>query len=273
MTQSVGSLMLHLEDGGCPGIQQQVFHDHVNHKHIITNLLHPGSTKNLMSVRAEDDTENTTNATSDAASEAGGGVGIWDLMSNGADDTSAWGSPNTTHSSSSNVWNTLQPEKTPTTDTFSKISKGVSTMSLVDYESSDDETDGTTVPSISPNVKANLAPSTSQKPAAFAAALQHRQSVYNQQRPDTSRQASIHAGANIHPVGHQAEEIGKKPLPGNKFNTRYWSPRSEYWDVENFFNTVINRYECPHPGCEWVDPLSFLFQLTQRLVLTKEAAG
>ncbi|KAI9671448.1 MAG: hypothetical protein M1831_004357 [Alyxoria varia] len=40
----------------------------------------------------------------------------------------------------------------------------------------------------------------------------------------------------------------------NWFKNRFWNPRSESWDPSNFFNHSTNRYECPHPGCDWSDP-------------------
>lgn len=259
-SNSAGSLITHLEGGGCPNIKQQDFLDHVNHKHIISNLLDPGSTKNVMSVRAEEPAAEATSATSDTASEAGG-VGIFDLMSNNPNEASQdnwWNTPKATQD-----WPTLEPVKSAKTDTISQVTNGITQVYLksgdnplgLDYDSTDDETEDSSGVRLRAKSSTKATTQSHTNTSDFTAALKQRESVYSQQHGASLGQSSVSSAPSMKPPPSQADS--KTSLPGNKFTTRYWNPQSQYWNVENHFNTVINRYECPHPGCEFVHPSPF----------------
>lgn len=36
----------------------------------------------------------------------------------------------------------------------------------------------------------------------------------------------------------------------NMFRTKFWDPSARGYNAESFFNQIIQRYECPWPGCE-----------------------
>ena len=280
--RSASTLIEHLEKGECKKINQTEFQDHVNHKTIITNLLAPGSTKNIMSVKPTDpdSTHGSTRqsqATSDTSSELGGGVGITDLMSSNPDSVSQQAGSsnmtelmNTPQEGPQDLWPTLKPVPSQAASSRSDITKGsdvtggsaltnqsgvakgFSRLSLISYPDSDPEdSDGET------SKKMGRAPVAKEKtPArpnisgAFAAALQERNNEYVSRYGGTSAPASGPELSTAKVPPSQSQVHSGDPFAGNKFTTKYWSPTSTYWNVENFFNTVINRYECPHPGCE-----------------------
>lgn len=47
----------------------------------------------------------------------------------------------------------------------------------------------------------------------------------------------------------QAASTGYESL----MNTRFWTPRSDTWDPERFFNSMLQSYECPMLGCNFVE--------------------
>lgn len=100
-----------------------------------------------------------------------------------------------------------------------------------------------------PSAAVKAVPPSQGEPTAFAAGLQTLNYEYAQKNPG-SAPPSRHTGASV---------SGFTSMDPSDWNTRFWNPRSDAWDPNRFFNSLIEAYECPHKECNFTDPSAAAF--------------
>jgi len=89
-------------------------------------------------------------------------------------------------------------------------------------------------------------------PVNFKAGIQARDDEYRQRHglPPINRLDELESGAGD--TANIYGRVGDGSDTANMFRTRFWDPKAPGFSADNWFNQLLQRYECPFPECEFL---------------------